>query len=147
MSMQQKSQMRTLQINEYIMNNYNQPISLKSLADTLYLSEGYLSRYFKKIYNMSFSAYLRQVRLSHAMSELLYTDKAILRIARIMDSPAFLFNKVFKEEYGKSPSHIRNSAKEMEKKEEDMDSPVLNQKLEKFIYSMEEEQESKKGRK
>ena len=53
-SMQQKSQMRTLQINEYIMNNYNQPISLKSLADTLYLSEGYLSRYLKKIYNMSF---------------------------------------------------------------------------------------------
>lgn len=48
MSMQQKSQMRTLQINEYIMNNYNQPISLKSLADTLYLSEGYLSRYFKR---------------------------------------------------------------------------------------------------
>lgn len=145
MSMQQKSQMRTLQINEYIMNNYNQPISLKSLADTLYLSEGYLSRYFKKIYNMSFSAYLRQVRLSHAMSELLYTDKAILQIA--LDngfSSISFFNKVFKEEYGKSPSHIRNSAKEMEKKEEDMDSLVLNQKLEKFIYSMEEEQESKK---
>lgn len=144
MSMQQKSQMRTLQINEYIMNNYNQPISLKSLADTLYLSEGYLSRYFKKIYNMSFSAYLRQVRLSHAMSELLYTDKAILQIA--LDngfSSISFFNKVFKEEYGKSPSHIRNSAKEMEKKE-DMDSLVLNQKLEKFIYSMEEEQESKK---
>lgn len=145
MSMQQKSQMRTLQINEYIMNNYNQPISLKSLADTLYLSEGYLSRYFKKIYNMSFSAYLRQVRLSHAMSELMYTDKAILQIA--LDngfSSISFFNKVFKEEYGKSPSHIRNSAKEMEKKEEDMDSLVLNQKLEKFIYSMEEEQESKK---
>lgn len=145
MSMQQKSQMRTLQINEYIMNNYNQPISLKSLADTLYLSEGYLSRYFKKIYNMSFSAYLRQVRLSHAMSELLYTDKAILQIA--LDngfSSISFFNKVFKEECGKSPSHIRNSAKEMEKKEEDMDSLVLNQKLEKFIYSMEEEQESKK---
>lgn len=145
MSMQQKSQMRTLQINEYIMNNYNQPISLKSLADTLYLSEGYLSRYLKKIYNMSFSAYLRQVRLSHAMSELMYTDKAILQIA--LDngfSSISFFNKVFKEEYGKSPSHIRNSAKEMEKKEEDMDSLVLNQKLEKFIYSMEEEQESKK---
>lgn len=145
MSMQQKSQMRTLQINEYIMNNYNQPISLKSLADTLYLSEGYLSRYLKKIYNMSFSAYLRQVRLSHAMSELLYTDKAILQIA--LDngfSSISFFNKVFKEEYGKSPSYIRNSAKEMEKKEEDMDSLVLNQKLEKFIYSMEEEQESKK---
>lgn len=145
MSMQQKSQMRTLQINEYIMNNYNQPISLKSLADTLYLSEGYLSRYFKKIYNMSFSAYLRQVRLSHAMSELLYTDKAILQIA--LDngfSSISFFNKVFKEEYGKSPSHVRNSAKEMEKKEEDMDSLVLNQKLEKFIYSMEEEQESKR---
>lgn len=145
MSMQQKSQMRTLQINEYIMNNYSQPISLKSLCDTLYLSEGYLSRYFKKIYNMSFSAYLRQIRLSNAMSELMYTDKAILQIA--LDngfSSISFFNKVFKEEYGKSPSSLRNSAKEIEKKEEDVDSLVLNQKLEKYLYSMEEEQEDKR---
>lgn len=145
MSMQQKSQMRTLQIDDYIMNNYNQPISLKSLSENLYLSEGYLSRYFKKIYNMSFSAYLRQVRLSNAMNELMYTDKTILQIA--LDngfSSISFFNKVFKEEYGKSPSSIRNSAKETEKKEEDVDSLVLNQRLEKFIYSMEEEQESKK---
>lgn len=143
-SMQQKSQVRTLQINEYIMNNYNQPISLKTLSENLYLSEGYLSRYFKKIYNMSFSAYLRQVRLSHAMNELLYTDKAILQVA--LDngfSSISFFNKVFKEEYGNSPSSIRNRAKEMEKKEEDADSLVLNQKLEKFIYSIEEEKESK----
>lgn len=145
MSMQQKSQMRILQINEYIMNNYNQPISLKSLSENLYLSEGYLSRYLKKIYNMSFSAYLKQVRLSNAMNELLYTDKAILQVA--LDngfSSISFFNKVFKEEYGESPSRIRNNAKEMEKKEDDVDSLVLNQKLEKFIYSMEEKQESKK---
>lgn len=145
MSALQKSQIRTLQINEYIQNNYNQQISLKSLSENLYLSEGYLSRYFKKIYHMSFSAYLKQIRLSHAMNDLLYTDKAILQVA--LDH-GFLsisfFNKVFKEEYGRSPSGIRNSAKEMAKQEEDVDSLVLNQKLEKFIYSMEETQENKK---
>lgn len=145
MSMQQKYQMRALQINEYIMNNYDQPISLKSLSENLYLSEGYLSRYFKKIYNMSFSAYLKQVRLSNSMNELLYTDKAILRVA--LDngfSSISFFNKVFKEEYGRSPSSIRNSAKEIEKKEEDVEALVLNQKLEKFIYSVDEEQENKR---
>ena len=53
---------RILQINNYIRANYNQPISLKDLADKLYLSNGYLSRFFKRNYGMSFAEYLTNIR-------------------------------------------------------------------------------------
>lgn len=144
MTVQQKSQLRILQIHEYIMNNYSQPISLKSLSDSLYLSEGYLSRYFKKHYNMSFTSYLRQIRLSNSMKELMYTDKTILEI--VLDngfSSVSFFNRVFKEEYGKSPSGVRNQAKEVEKGEPAFESIGINDKLERFLYSI----EGKEGKK
>lgn len=93
---------------------------------------------------MSFSAYLRQVRLSHAMSELLYTDKAILQIAldNGFSSISFLIRCLRKNM--ESLHLMFEIVRRKWKKEEDMDSLVLNQKLEKFIYSMEEEQESKR---
>ena len=49
---------RLSQINNYIRANYNQSISLNDLASQLYLSVGYLSRFFKKNYGMNFAAYL-----------------------------------------------------------------------------------------
>ena len=103
LTMQQKSQLRIMQINDYIMNHFSQPISLKTLSDDLYLSEGYLSRFFKKHYHMSFTAYLRQIRLANAMNELMYTDRPILEIA--LDngfSSVSFFNRVFKDEYGQT---------------------------------------------
>ena len=99
MTMQQKYQLRTMQINEYIMNNFRQPISLKTLSENLYLSEGYLSRYFRTHYHMSFTVYLRQVRLANAKNDLMFTDKPVLEIA--LDngfSSSSFFNRVFKKE-------------------------------------------------
>ncbi|MCD8020463.1 MAG: AraC family transcriptional regulator [Clostridiales bacterium] len=43
-----KFQKRIIRINHYIQANYDQPISLKELSQQLYLSVGYLSRFFKK---------------------------------------------------------------------------------------------------
>ena len=70
---QDKFDERIRQINNYIRANYSQPISLKELADQLYLSNGYLSRFFKRNYGMSFAEYLTNVRLFHAVDDLLYT--------------------------------------------------------------------------
>ena len=46
---QDKFDERIRQINNYIRANYSQPISLKELADQLYLSNGYLSRFLNEI--------------------------------------------------------------------------------------------------
>ena len=95
-------------INNYIGSNYSQPLSLKSLSNQLYLSEGYLSRFFKKNYGMPFSDYLTNIRLHHAMEDLIYTD---LPITKIVYSNGFsnqtVFGKNFKNVYGATPSAFR----------------------------------------
>ena len=145
MTMQQKNRQRMMQIDEYIMNHYSEPISLKSLSENLYLSEGYLSRYFKKTYQMNFTSYLKQIRLAKAVDQLMYTDHPILRVA--LDngfSSISFFNKVFKEEYGQSPSTIRNQAKEVTNKgEENTDYMILNERLEQYLFSQEMQEEKK----
>lgn len=62
---------RLLLINNFIRANYQQPISLKELSEKLFLSNGYLSRFFKKNYGMSFAEYLTNIRLYHAVDELI----------------------------------------------------------------------------
>lgn len=117
---------RLSQINTYINTNYDQPISMKELSEKLYLSNGYLSRFFKKNYGMSFANYLTNVRLLHAVDELLYTDIPVTRVAYDCGfTSAALFNKVFKKSYGVTPTEFRRRANNREKPEE---SGVTDQK-------------------
>ena len=102
---------RILQINNYIRSNYAQNISLKDLSEKLYLSIGYLSRFFKKNYGMSFADYLTNIRLYHAVDDLLYTNAPITHIAYDNGfTNAAVFNKAFKKAYGETPSAFRKNA-------------------------------------
>lgn len=99
---------RILQINNYMRSNYTQNISLKELSEKLYLSIGYLSRFFKKNYGMSFAEYLTNIRLYHAVDDLLYTNTPITHIAYDNGfTNAAIFNKAFKKAYGETPSAFR----------------------------------------
>ena len=110
---------RIQQINNYIYSNYDQQISMKELSEKLFLSNGYLSRFFKKNYGMNFASYLTNVRLFYAVDDLLYTDAPITRIAyKNGFTSAALFNKVFKKEYGQTPTDFRR--KESRKKEAEL---------------------------
>ena len=53
---------RMQEILSYINNNYQEPISLVSLADSMYVSVSTLSRIFKKITGVKFPDYVNQVR-------------------------------------------------------------------------------------
>lgn len=107
---EQRLAQRMTQIHDYIFGNYTHPISLQSLAEHLHLSEGYLSRYFKSCFHMNFTDYLKQVRLSNALEDLLYTDRNITTIAYDNGfSSVPFFNKVFKAEYGRTPSSFREA--------------------------------------
>lgn len=55
---------RMAQIESYLHANFNRAASSKELADKLYLSQGYLSRFFKKHYGMSFAECLTKIRLA-----------------------------------------------------------------------------------
>ncbi len=111
MSDEDRFEYRIMQINNYIRANYQQQISLKDLAEKLYLSNGYLSRFFKKNYGMSFAEYLTSIRLYHVVDEIMYSDQPITRIAYDNGfTNAAMFNKSFKKTYGETPSEMRKKA-------------------------------------
>jgi beta-xylosidase/AraC-like DNA-binding protein len=107
---------RICQIQNYIQANYQSEISLNDLASRLFLSNAYLSRYVKKHLGLTFMKYLNNVRLFHAVDELLYTQKNMTHIA--LDngfSASAAFTKAFRDVYGMVPSEYR---KEMNKQGE-----------------------------
>ncbi|MFV0556542.1 MAG: GH39 family glycosyl hydrolase [Lactovum sp.] len=133
-----KFQERLNKINSYIWANYNQSISLQDLSKDLYLSSAYLSRFFKKNYGMTFAKYINHVRLYYAIDELLFTESSITRIAYDSGfSSLARFNKVFKEEYGKSPSAIRKSNAQTSLEEEKGNLAIINQQLETYFIEHE----------
>lgn len=137
---------RLQQINNYIRSNYRSPISLKDLADQMYLSDGYLSRFFKRNYGMSFGEYLTRVRLHHAVDELLYTDIPITRI--IYDNgftSIAIFNKAFKNEYGETPSQVRKRAGGEKKAETPHLSEAAEHRLENALWKDIPEDEAAAG--
>lgn len=95
---------RTMQIRHYLRDNFRKPIKLSDLADFMYLSPQYLSRYFKKNFHMNFNQYLNQYRIERAGKDILYTDKKITDIAHQNGFPSIAtFNRQFKSHYGVSP--------------------------------------------
>ncbi len=105
-----KFENRMEQINHYIHENYNQQISLKELAVKLNLSNGYLARFFKQNYGMSFAEYLIKIRLSHVVNEILYTDAPISQIAYDNGFITMsVFQKTFKKVYGMPASEMRKN--------------------------------------
>lgn len=107
---------RIRQIQNYIQANYQSEISLKDLASRLFLSNAYLSRYVKKHLGLTFMKYLNNVRLFHALDELLYTQKNMTHIALDNGFPtSAAFTKAFRDVYGMAPSEYR---KEMNKQGE-----------------------------
>ena len=131
---------RLAQINNYINLNYDQPISMKDLSEKLYLSNGYLSRFFKKNYGMSFANYLTNVRVLHAVDELLYTDVPVTRIAYDCGfTSAALFNKVFKKIHGVTPTEFRKRANIKDKETQNtQENLALEKRIEQNILRAEQ---------
>lgn len=99
---------RIREIVDYINNNYRSPITLNSIADQMFFSTAYLSKYIKSKLGTNFVDYLNSVRLRHAVDDMNRSGKSILRLALDNGFPNVAsFNKTFKEAYGLSPSVYR----------------------------------------
>lgn len=127
------SDVRMQQMLQYVNRNFQYNISLSELADQLYVSTSTLSRLFKKHSGMYFADYLNQVRIGHAVQEMLESDYNITKIA--VDSgfsnPS-VFNRVFREMYGMPPTDYRRQQKERiqtKKAKEQMEEEALRQEL------------------
>ncbi len=96
----------------YIHANYSQPLTLLELSDHLHLTNSYLSRYLKKNIGTNFKEYLTKIRLNHAVEDLLYSHKSVLRIA-IDNGFANLamFNRTFKDTFRVTPTEYKRKMK------------------------------------
>ncbi len=93
---------------KYITENYNEAITLKSIASAVNFHQSYISRCFQKELNMPIHKYLLTFRLEQAMQLLMYSDS---NIATIAEKTGFSndkhFSTTFKKYYGISPSGLR----------------------------------------
>lgn len=106
-----KYEQRINEIITYIDKNYDKPLTLSSLADALFLSPQYLSKFFKKYFNKNFKEYLLEKRLFHASRDICYTDHPITDIAVRHGFPNITaFNKAFRNHYHDTPSEYRNTS-------------------------------------
>lgn len=110
-----QGRVRIRRIQNYIQVNYQTQLSLSDLAQKLFLSNAYLSKYIKKHFGLTFMEYLNNVRLFHAVDELLYTDKSLTRIAMDNGFPtSAAFTKVFRAHYAKAPNEYRKKIKKVQ---------------------------------
>ena len=95
-------------ITAYMKEHYREDISLESLAENFGYSPTYLSRMFQKYAKTNYKIYLVNIRLEHAVKELMNTRMPIGEIAYGNGFPnSRAFAKAFRKRYGMLPSEYR----------------------------------------
>ena len=95
---------------DYIINNYNKNISLKDVADEVYLSQNYLSELFKKEIGEGFYDFLSKYRIKKAKEILLTTNLKVYEIAQMVGyNDSITFGRAFKKITGTTPNNFRNN--------------------------------------
>lgn len=92
----------------YIEQNFEQPLTVQSIAEYLSLDRSYVHRLFKEKMNMSVKNYIISLRLANACSWLIHSDLPISDISRSVGyEDALYFSRLFKKKKGMSPSAYR----------------------------------------
>lgn len=92
----------------YTEENFLKKDILKAVSKETFFSVSYLSRRFKDNVGITFTEYLRKVRIEKSMSLLANTDKKIIEIAELCGySDMKSFNSIFKKMLGVTPQKFR----------------------------------------
>lgn len=93
---------------EYIENHYNENLSLNVLAKQIHMNPYYFSSFFKKHGGENFKDYLNKVRIRHAVTMLVSSNRKTYDIAmKVGFRDARVFAEVFSRYYGVTPSVYR----------------------------------------
>lgn len=109
-AVRQKALRQLTKITDYISTHFDEGIGLADVAEEFHFSQSYLSRFFKQHMNMTFSEYYNNIRLEHAVNEMLASSESIAEIAVHNGfSDARSMVALFKKRYGMLPSEYRSS--------------------------------------
>ena len=110
-----KSKSIALKAKDYINENYSDPkLSLKKIAKDLLISHEYLRHSFKKIFSITITNYIIQVRMHKAKELIQYENYKLSDICEYVGIPdPSYFTKCFKKYYGISPSSYKNMSREL----------------------------------
>jgi len=104
----EKYRPRANAISQYLDRHYASPVSLSDLAEVLFLSPQYLSKFFKKHLHKNFKDFLLEIRLFHAYHDICYTSDPLTAIAlRCGFTDVSSFGKAFRAHWGCTPSTFR----------------------------------------
>ena len=104
---------RVAKISNYLNTNYPLSINQQMLADYMYLTPQYLSKFIKQNFGLTFSKYLNQIRMQHALEELENTNHSVTYVAFNNGfASTTTFNKLFKEMFNTTPTAYRQKIQE-----------------------------------
>lgn len=110
-----KNSSYTEKCKDYIHKNYHHKIHLEAVACEIGISQGYLSRCFRKDTGMSIQEYIQKFRVERAANLLKYSEASL---AEISDYVCFHsqshFGDVFKKYMSMTPKEYRDKHKEIE---------------------------------
>ena len=96
------------EIINYLHMFYYQDISVREISSKFFMSSNYFSKYFKRHSGSSFLEYLTNIRLEHAVQELLFTKLTVTTIGLENGFPNFhSFSAAFKKKYNHTPAEYR----------------------------------------
>lgn len=108
-TLNQKFETRINKVCVYLQNHFTEPISLKQVADLVYMTESNFCKFFKKATSTTFSDYVNDLRINEACTLLLYSDENINQIAYTCGFESLsYFNRVFLKKKQSSPSVYRS---------------------------------------
>ena len=102
----------TPQILEYINENYDKTLTLSDIANKCFYTPAYLSKAFKKAFNISLKDYICEKRFQQAQKLLLETNDSIESIALAVGYVnKNQFYKIFRDKAGCTPKQYRDNNK------------------------------------
>lgn len=103
-----KNELRINKVCQFIQNNFNSKISLKEVANLIYLTESNFCKFFKKATGKTYSDYINEIRINEACRLLVQSEKTISQISFECGFETLsYFNRVFNKKKGITPSNYR----------------------------------------
>lgn len=108
-SSKKKEAKRISLVNDYILENFTNKLTLKELSDLINVSPATFCRLFKKSMNKNFSEFMVEVRVGHACKLLMDSDLSITEVCYLSGYNHMThFTQKFKQLMGKTPKAYRD---------------------------------------